>query len=126
MLKRKVFIKHDDESNEQFENRINQYFEETSISYKENDSLGHFSNISSDGSTMTFLFYHISNAEVKKQIGFNKEEFFDRYNGLRFIMKKLLLCFFIIELIFLFGCSTIGTNNKKRISGIITACKNCP
>ena len=41
-------------------------------------------------------------------------------------MKKLLLCFFIIELIFLFGCSTIGTNNKKRISGIITACKNCP
>ena len=70
MIKRKVFIKHENESNEQFENRINEYLKKDDALYTKENNIGHHWHISNDGNTVMLLFHHEINAETKKQIGF--------------------------------------------------------
>lgn len=70
MLKRKMFIKHNDESNEQFENRINEYLKEDDALFTKDNHVGHYCHISNDGSKIILLFHHETNEETKKQIGF--------------------------------------------------------
>ena len=71
MLKRKVFVKYENESNEEFENRLNEFLKENDHDYKEDDQIGHYCHISNDGTTSLILFYHASKEDPQKtKIGF--------------------------------------------------------
>ena len=71
MLKRKFFIKYENESNEQFENRINEFLNENDKQYNTNDSMGNNTFVSSNGTILCILFYHLSESDSKKQkVGF--------------------------------------------------------
>lgn len=71
MLKRKIFIKHEDESFEQYENRINTFFTENDKLCKPEDNIGHSIYGANDGTCIMLLFYRESKDDPQKQkIGF--------------------------------------------------------
>lgn len=71
MIKRKVFVKYENESNEEFENRLNEFLKENDHDCKEDDQIGHYCHMSDDGTTLLILFYHASKEDPQKtKIGF--------------------------------------------------------
>lgn len=70
MLKRKLFIKYENESNESFENRINKYLNQDDLLYTEDNTAGHYCHLSDNGKTVIILFHHYVSDKSKKQIGF--------------------------------------------------------
>lgn len=71
MIKRQVFIKYENESNEQFENRLNEFLKESDHNHKEDDKNGHYCHMSDDGTTLLMLFYQISKEDHQKtKMGF--------------------------------------------------------
>ena len=71
MLKRKIFVKHENESNEQYETRINTFFQENDKFCKFEDHIGHNIHGSSNGKFVALLIYHESKENPQKtKIGF--------------------------------------------------------
>lgn len=71
MLKRKFFIRYENESNEQFEKRINEFIQKDDEEYHSTDNVGHSTFGSSNGKILCILFHHATEDEAKKQkVGF--------------------------------------------------------
>lgn len=71
MLKRKFFIKYENESNEQFEKRINEFLQKSDKEYHKDDTVGHDSFTSRNGKILCILFHHLTEDDSKnKKVGF--------------------------------------------------------